>query len=229
MEIIPVIDLKGGIVVHAKAGHRDQYLPLQSLITSSIQLTEVIADLLTFFPFKTIYIADLDCISGVGIDWAYYHTIVSQFPSVSFWLDAGVRGADEIAQIAQLDLLPVVGSESLTTLTDLQDNDQFILSLDFKAGRFLGLAALWERVDLWPEQVIAMNLDYVGTAQGPDYALIRQLRLKNPNASIIAAGGVRSVSDIHSLVNEHVSQILVASALHNGRLRLNDLQTLLSC
>ncbi len=216
MEIIPVIDLKGGIVVHAQAGLRDRYAPLKSFVTASTKLEDVIADILALFPFKTIYIADLDSISGQKLQSEQYERIVARFPDVCFWLDCGVTSLADIERVHDLMMLPVVGSETLTDLSILQSDMPFILSLDFKAGELLGLASLWQQETLWPQQVIAMNLDYVGMGQGPDYQLIKLIQQKKPSAAVIAAGGVRSSHDLISLANEQVSHVLVASAIHDG-------------
>lgn len=62
MQIIPVIDVMGGIVVHASGGIRDQYQPLQSVLTSSCEPIEVISELLARYKSKIIYIADIDAI-----------------------------------------------------------------------------------------------------------------------------------------------------------------------
>ena len=46
-EIIPVIDLMGGVVVHARSGERDSYRPLTSPLAASAEPAEVVRGLLT--------------------------------------------------------------------------------------------------------------------------------------------------------------------------------------
>ena len=218
MEIIPVIDLMGGRVVHAKAGERQNYETIQSVLTKATDLLTVVADIVSFFPFKTLYIADLDGIAGKAIDVAQYQRCLAQFPDVTFWLDAGIRNQADWERLPVSErLVMVLGSESLRTLSLLEERRFCVLSLDFKQGQFIGEQRLLEQVELWPDKVIVMNLDRVGLNQGPDLVLLRTLREKKSVVNLIAAGGVR-LEDITLLAEEGVEQALVASILHNGLL-----------
>jgi len=42
MKIIPVIDLKDGVVVHAKQGHREHYQPINTDLCKSSDIFQVI-------------------------------------------------------------------------------------------------------------------------------------------------------------------------------------------
>lgn len=220
MEIIPVIDLMGGTVVHAKAGLRADYVQIKSLLTQASDLCSVVADLHAFFPFKTIYIADLDAISGQPLVLAQYQQLTMGFPETVFWLDTGIKEQKDLTALATIDgIQPVFASETLQNLSVLSDTPKAILSLDFKQGQFLGDHSLWQDASLWPDQVIVMNLDYVGGGQGPDRALLKKVRAKNKQVTIVAAGGVRDFDDLELLKKAGVAKALVASALHDGSLR----------
>ena len=62
VELIPVIDLKGGQVVRAQFGRRDDYWPIQSPLSATSDPIDVARGLLSLYPFETFYIADLDAI-----------------------------------------------------------------------------------------------------------------------------------------------------------------------
>ena len=219
MEIIPVIDLMGGIVVHAKAGIRTAYQPIESMLTEGTDLLAVVADILAFFPFKTIYIADLDAISGQKIDMALYRQCVEEFSDTVFWLDAGIRNRLDMKQFeASERLVMVLGSESLQVRTLLSDIDQCVLSLDFKQNQFLGNKKILQQVDLWPGEVIVMNLDRVGIELGPDFDLIADIHSRKRDVQLIAAGGVRGHGDLVSLAEAGTKKVLIASALHQGKI-----------
>ncbi|MEW8382346.1 MAG: nickel transporter, partial [Candidatus Thiodiazotropha taylori] len=64
MKLIPVIDLMNGIVVRAIRGQRQSYLPSSTPLCQSSQPEAVISALLSLYPFDTLYIADLDAITG---------------------------------------------------------------------------------------------------------------------------------------------------------------------
>jgi len=221
VEIIPVIDVMGGKVVHARGGKRAEYRPLESILTTSHDPIEVIKDLLAFMPFSTIYIADLDAIMNGKRNNALYSALSRAYSHINLYLDAGVT--DKLSWQSLMtneNIFPVIGSETLLEsdwLADAEVHKKSILSLDFKRGDFLGEEQLLNTPDLWPEQIIAMNLDCIGAESGPDLELLADLNNKS-NCSIIAAGGVRAEQDLMALQQRGIKRVLVASALHNGRI-----------
>ena len=227
MEIIPVIDLMGGRVVHAKAGLRDFYEPIKSVLTCATDLSSVVADLNIFFPFNTVYIADLDVILGKELVLEGYQQLVVDFPNISFWLDAGIREEKDLAGLLNIEgIRPVLASETLDNTAMLPGDGETILSLDFRHGQFLGDHSLWEDEKLWSDQVILMQLDYVGTRQGPDMGLLKKVMGKKKGVNIVMAGGVRGGKDLELLKEAGVAKVLVASALHDGGLSRATLETL---
>jgi phosphoribosylformimino-5-aminoimidazole carboxamide ribotide isomerase len=138
MDIIPVIDLKGGAVVHARGGRRDEYRPIETPLSSSSAPTDVIAGLQTLYPFETLYIADLDAIEGTGDNIELIEAVLE---SQDVWLDSGLPPNRQAA--ATMSLLGrgsvVIGSESRPDrdlLLELRDSSQVVLSLDFRRDEF---------------------------------------------------------------------------------------------
>lgn len=228
MEIIPVIDVLGGKVVHARGGVRSQYPLLQSVLTPHCEPLQVIIDVLAWQPFSTIYIADLDAILERQQNTALYKTLAEYFPQITFLLDAGIDS--KISYQYFLDypnIKPVIGSETLVDiawLSDLSVQQKSILSLDFQHGQFLGEQQLLQQPELWAENIIAMNIDHIGAQSGPDFELLGRLQLQAINSQIIAAGGVRSEQDLLDLELRGIERVLVASALHDGRITKGDLR-----
>ena len=66
MDVIPVIDLKGGVVVHARRGDRARYRPIESPLSPTATPLDVVTGLMALHPFRRLYIADLDAIGGTG-------------------------------------------------------------------------------------------------------------------------------------------------------------------
>ncbi|MBM3641974.1 MAG: nickel transporter, partial [Alphaproteobacteria bacterium] len=62
MQIIPVIDIRSGVVVRARAGDRDSYAPIMSALAPTSAPVDVVAGFLALHSFERIYIADLDAI-----------------------------------------------------------------------------------------------------------------------------------------------------------------------
>ena len=222
-ELIPVIDLMGGVVVHARAGERDRYRPLAgSLVAHSPEPAAVIRGLLDLHPFRTLYIADLDAIRKQGDHKAAILQLRDAFPALRFWVDGGFAGECTCRRFLAAGIGELVlGSESQADLRLVErfaGESGLVLSLDFQAERPLGAAELFARPDHWPERVIAMTLARVGAGSGPDLDRLRAIRRMAPDKRLYAAGGVRGLPDLLELKALGCAGALVASALHDGRL-----------
>ena len=64
--VIPALDLKGDAVVHAKAGDRAVYRPIESPFGAADDPFAIARGLLSHTASPSLYIADLDAIAGVG-------------------------------------------------------------------------------------------------------------------------------------------------------------------
>jgi phosphoribosylformimino-5-aminoimidazole carboxamide ribotide isomerase len=225
--LIPVIDLAGGHAVHAMGGDRKTYRPLQSSLCSGSEPLAVVTGLLGLHPFSHLYIADLDAIQGQPVQSAVLQQLQQAFPDLNLWIDAGIRRADQLHSLTQFaPVTAVLGSETLTDtrlLEQLPDQDSAILSLDFMGQSFLGPATVLATPALWPARVIVMTLDRVGKHQGPDLLRLQQLRKAAPLAAYYSAGGVRNADDLHALQTSGCAGVLLASALHDGRLSVSRL------
>lgn len=222
--LIPAIDLAQGRVVHAYRGQRDEYQPLRSRLCRSCEPSDVIAGLLGLHAFTTLYIADLDALQDKGDQSTVIKQIRDRFPDLELWIDAGIHTLPRCRRWRQgaPRTTAVLGSETLSDTALLQNKRvtecDTVLSLDFKGNRLLGPADLLERPEHWPTRIIAMCLDQVGSAQGPDTERLRQLERKSPHSELFAAGGVRDLDDLLQLRQLGVVGALLASALHDGRI-----------
>ena len=227
MEVIPVLDLKDGAVVHARMGRRSEYHPIQTPLSSTSNPIDVARGLLSIYPFETFYIADLNAIERNGDnDVALLH-LKAEFPDVTFWVD---NGAADLANArcwldAGLGDL-VLGSESQkddVAAHGLSRNDRVVLSLDYRGDAFVGPIALLSNVDAWPRRVIVMTLARVGGNAGPDMDRLAAISARATESVVYAAGGLRGPSDLRRLTQAGVRGVLVASALHDGHLTGTDL------
>lgn len=221
MELIPVIDLKGGLVVHARRGARDTYAPLVSPLCASPDAVDVAAGFLALAPFRTLYIADIDAITGAGDNAAVLARLRRAFPDLALWVDAGEATADAVrARAAGGQGVSVVGTESLPDAAAARAvlGEDVILSLDHDAAGPLGPAAVHADAALWPRRVIVMTLARVGSGEGPDLDALRRVIARRPGGAVFAAGGVRGEGDLEALATAGAAGVLVASALHEGRI-----------
>lgn len=230
MDIIPVIDLMHGQVVHARRGERERYAPVQSTLCASSAALDVIDAMLALYPFARIYIADIDAIQRRGHHRQIIEKIRMRYPQLEIWLDAGIAQVSELAPWQALDVTCIVGSESLGSVDDYRElrercGERAVLSLDFTPQGYRGPEALLGEPELWPNQVIAMTLAQVGSDAGPDQALLARIQAA-ARREVYAAGGVRDIHDLRQLHALGISGALVASALHAGRLTPADIETL---
>jgi phosphoribosylformimino-5-aminoimidazole carboxamide ribotide isomerase len=222
MEVIPVLDLKGGIVVHARMGIRSAYAPIETPLSPTSELSSVARGLLSIFPFKVLYVADLDAIEGKGDNTTALKALRAEYPDLAFWVDAGLADLREAKPWLEADSGHLVlGSETQRDselIRHLCRDERIILSLDYSGDAFLGPATLLDDVDAWPQKIIVMALARVGSASGPDMNRLANIKSRAIGRQIYAAGGVRDANDLASLARAGVSGALVATSLHDGKL-----------
>jgi phosphoribosylformimino-5-aminoimidazole carboxamide ribotide isomerase len=221
MEVIPVLDLKDGAVVHARMGRRSQYRPIETPLSSTSDPIDVARGLLSIYPFKTLYIADLDAIERIGDNHVALLQLKTEFPDVTLWVDNGVAdwaGAGHWLASGFGNL--VLGSEAqkdAILVRNLSRDDRIILSLDYRGDAFVGPETLLSDAHAWPNRIIAMTLARVGSAMGPDWERLSAIKRCCAQRLVYAAGGVRDADDLAALARVGIAGALVASCLHNGK------------
>jgi phosphoribosylformimino-5-aminoimidazole carboxamide ribotide isomerase len=236
VEVIPVIDLQGGIVVHACRGERSRYAPLRSALCAGSAPVDVVHALLGVWPFEKLYIADLDAIAGTGAQAETVTKIAAAFPGLELWVDAGFADAEAVRRWSEhRRAVPVVGTEALrdagqlrTLAADERQNGArprgWLLSLDWRRDDFCGDARVLGATSAWPARVIVMTLARVGAEEGPDLERVSEIRDRAPDVSVYAAGGVRHAADLRALARIGAAGALVATALHAETLTRADIE-----
>jgi phosphoribosylformimino-5-aminoimidazole carboxamide ribotide isomerase len=230
LQVIPVIDLLGGVVVHARKGDRGSYQPLASPLSPTSNPLDVVRGLLSVSAFSTLYVADLDAIQGGGDNWQTLRRIRAEFPSLQVWVDNGAAEASSLHALVGADLgTPVIGSESqrdCKLIAQHRDSLRIVLSLDFRGDAFQGPQEILAEPALWPQRVIVMTLARVGSGAGPDLGRIAVIRSIADHREIYAAGGVRNAADLRALKETGVSGALIASALHARQIVRSDIEAI---
>lgn len=242
MRIIPVLDLKQGLAVHAVAGQRDRYAPLCSKWSDSADPVDVALRWREQFGFAECYVADLDAIAGRAANVACLSGLAG-IP-LKLWVDAGVKHSSEYDAVrAIIDDTPsshqvVLGLESLASETDLDelcrhgDSSRMAFSLDLFHGKLWSNSPSWrgwsaESVvarawELGIQRLIVLDVAAVGTNQGPTtLSLCRTLRANYPAMELIGGGGVRGVDDLEQFAAAGCDGVLVATAIHRGALPID--------
>jgi phosphoribosylformimino-5-aminoimidazole carboxamide ribotide isomerase len=248
MQIIPVLDIAGGVAVHAQAGNRSQYAPLESQLTPGHvgDAAAVLRAFHTELGIHQCYIADLDAIQGGPVqrtlirELAAFHTGFAG----ALLVDAGTHlpeGALEVLSCGASEV--VVGLETLHAFSDLEamvslvGPSRVVFSLDLRLGNPVLHSALQDArgatadplslaeqaANTGVDSLLILDLGRIGTGCGVDLGLLESLRLRLPAIRLLAGGGVLTRLDLERMRDVGCDGALVASALHNGRLSAADL------
>jgi phosphoribosylformimino-5-aminoimidazole carboxamide ribotide isomerase len=237
MRVIPVIDLKSGAAVHAVRGERERYRPLRSEIAAGSDPVEVTRAVRGALGLDELYVADLDAIAGGP---GQREVVAALAQEARVMVDAGVTEVAGVRLLVEQGAARVViGTETLTGRAALArlraelPDAPLVLSLDLRARRVLSpdpeLAGLGVAEGLarlagsGVREVIVLDLARVGTAEGPDIGLVRELCAGFPELELLAGGGVRDVADLHALADAGAAGALVGTALHSGAIGRDEL------
>jgi HisA/HisF family protein len=230
--VIPVIDLKGGLIVHARAGARAAYRPIETELGAAGDPVTIARALLAITASPALYIADLDAIAGVGNHFELCRDLAQALPDTALWIDAGFANVTDCAFWLPLGATLVIGSESLPAIGNwLELHESFgeslVLSLDFAAGGLRGPTALLSEPKSWPDRIVAMALDRVGTGDGLDVERLETTIRGAGDRAVYAAGGLRAIGDLEAIAAAGASGALVATALHTGAITENEIAAFL--
>ena len=241
MFILPVLDLLEGSVVRGVAGRRESYRPILSQICSSAKPLAVATAFRERFGLNRLYVADLDGILHGQPNFDTYRQLSdAEYETV---IDAGIQdlesaravfdaGAGSIIAGLESTLSPALLGELVRTF----GSDRVVFSLDLQAGQpiiggnaWRGLSPL-EIAEFAMKQgirrLIVLDLAQVGIAGGVStLELCQAIRELGPELELITGGGVRDAKDLQLLAKSSVNGVLIASALHDGRLSREDLDS----
>lgn len=241
--VIPVIDLKDGMAVHAIAGRRDQYRTLRSVWQATASPIALAVALHEGLGVDCLYVADLDAIEGTPADLALHDRLASLGREV--WLDAGIRDRTSLEPFMRPSLHAVrivVGLESLAGPTELgpiigtAGPERIVFSLDLDAGRpRIAGGAEWrvagpleivrQAVECGVRRIILLDLTRVGTGRGiGTEGLLASIRRESPGLDITVGAGIRGIDDVLALRDQGASGVLVGTAIHDARIGRRDLE-----
>lgn len=239
MRVIPVLDLRAGVAVHARGGDRSRYAPVRSRLAPGAPgdahaLARGFRERLGLR--EGPYVADLDALEGGAPQRELLRALVAE--GARPWLDRAVFTL-EGARDARADgaARVIVGLETLPSLDLLAplvhamrvapgDEDTLVFSLDLRDGRPLSpnglvtqrppLAVAEAAAAAGVRTMIVLDLGRVGTGAGVDAALVARLVRALPGVAIVAGGGIRGDADLARLEDAGAWGALVGSALHDG-------------
>lgn len=238
MKVIPVIDVLNGIVVHAVRGVRKEYQPLQSVLTKSVEPLEV-ARTLKNLGFNDVYVADLDAIIDCSTSFPTIRNITDEI-DIKLMVDAGVTSIQRAKKLLDSGVSKlIIGTETLQNkifvgqAVDIFGSERVLVSLDLKGDKILDklgfegctdpLCLLKEFKDMGVSQVIVLDLNRVGSGEGINIDFLRKV-ISEVGVDVYVGGGIRDMNDLVELKNMGLSGALVATALHTGKISIDELK-----
>lgn len=239
MKIVPVVDVLNGIAVHAIRGERRHYRPLRSVLCSSPDPAEVVLTLESL-EFDNLYLADLDAILGKSTNFALYQQIKAK-TNLDFMVDSGTAKVTKAEKLLKAGVSKiVVGTETLRSLDFVNQavksfgENRVVVSIDLKRGKVLSASenirsmnpvSLTQKLEnMGLGQIILLDLDRVGTERGANVEILKEV-LKKTEVKVLVGGGIRNLQDLDELRNLGVFGALVATALHDGKLKVDELKS----
>jgi phosphoribosylformimino-5-aminoimidazole carboxamide ribotide isomerase len=232
LKIIPVLDVLGGVVVHAVRGRRKEYQPLNSVLCASTEPSDVATALKTL-GFSELYLADLDAITGGYPNFSLFQRIANK-SGLELMVDAGVTSLKAAEEVLRRHVSKVIiGTETLPSMSFVAEaiaafgSEKIMVSLDLMSNRILSgfkldrfvepLGFLRELEQRGVSQVIVLDLAKVGSNEGINTSFLREVG-KTVKAEVFVGGGVRDIKDLMELKSLGVFGVLVATALHSGKI-----------
>lgn len=229
--VIPVLDLKDGVVVHARAGKRAEYRPIATPFGPPHDASAIARALLgiTFSPI--LYVADLDSILRRGHNFDLCRELSDAFPTTALWIDAGISNLDDCAFWLPLNATLVVGSETIESMEAWNtirgsSGGRFVLSLDFDEQGLRGPKDVMTDTASWPDRLLLMSLGRVGAEVGPDLVRLQETLKVAGSREVYAAGGVADRDDVAEVAQAGACGVLAATALHSGAITQKEIAAL---
>jgi phosphoribosylformimino-5-aminoimidazole carboxamide ribotide isomerase len=235
-EVIPVLDLAGGVAVHARGGDRARYAPATSVLApdrpgDALALARAYRDRVGVM---RCYVADLDAIVGGPVQVSLLCALAGPHGfGGTLLVDAGLRSVADADRLVHVPGRFVAGLETFECWDDLPAlaarRVGLVVSVDLRDGVPLrtgpwggqSAADVARHVAaMGAAELLVLDLARVGRGEGLDLELLAEVRRAVPKVRLLAGGGVRHQADLHRLADIGVDGVLVASALHAGALVL---------
>ena len=234
--LIFVMDLLDGVVVHAKRGERDKYVPIHRF--SSIATSSDPVRVLEALKPREVYIADLNRLMNTGNNRPILEDLRARNRRLTIMLDYGVKGMEDLKEAVDAELADkfVLGTETISIeLLEAasKSSSDIIVSVDLYNGEVLTSDTsmkieplqLIKALNKYPvRDVILLELNRVGTKSGIDFEFLARA-VEFSEHDILCGGGVRNCEDVYKMKEIGVKGALVATAVHDGSIPLFRVQT----
>jgi phosphoribosylformimino-5-aminoimidazole carboxamide ribotide isomerase len=189
-----------------------------------------------------LHLVDLDGAKAKKVvNWKVLEKISSK-TSLHIDFGGGVQSEDDINIVFESGAKQVTGGSVAVKQPALFEHwlsvyggERIILGADAKNEK-IAVSGWEEGTQLWVydfvEKYLEKGVKYAistdvakdGLLQGPSFDLYRNLQERCPDLSIIASGGVSSMSDLEKLEEMNLYGVIVGKAIYEGRIKLSELK-----
>ena len=229
--IVPVVDLKDGVAVHAIKGQRNRYSPVTCDWCSNGDIVALLKGYTGIYGLQDLYIADLDAITSDTLNYDVYPKIL-EIVQGKIMFDAGVTSVEKFTEITRLGFHEIIlGTESISSLNSYKEitekGENVIISIDMKDEKMispipeLSSRTPIEAIELLdsfnPAAFIFLDLAKVGAKSG-----LSNLAKQIPDATnipVYLGGGIKTMKDIKGARDTGFKGVLIATALQEKLIR----------
>jgi phosphoribosylformimino-5-aminoimidazole carboxamide ribotide isomerase len=229
VQLIPAIDIMGGVVVRLRRGNENAVTRYDAEGTP-LELARLWCEQ----GAEYLHMVDLDAVLGRGNNGEIVKAVIDDV-GVPVQVGGGIRSLESARGLLDLGAGRIVlGSmaledpDSVAVLLDEYNRGRVVVALDHRRGVVLKggwkeptgwklETALCEFVARGVEWFLVTDVNRDGAMEGPN--LETYSRIKG-EASIIASGGVRSIEDLLRLRETGIEAAVVGRALYEGRFTL---------
>ncbi|MDA9315196.1 1-(5-phosphoribosyl)-5-[(5-phosphoribosylamino)methylideneamino] imidazole-4-carboxamide isomerase [Gammaproteobacteria bacterium] len=236
MNIIPAIDLLNGSCVRLLKGN---YNKVSSYNTSPIEQVKTFVDA----GFNYIHIIDLDAAKSGNDENLEIIKLIAQIEGLSLQIGGGIRDINKVFDLFNLGIdrlivgtAAITDSKFLAQLKDRVDPNKLIFGLDFNLINNEPLLSvngwttnttttLFDYINEndWIKNILATDISLDGTLMGPNIDIYKRI-LEYKNISLIASGGIASITDIRDLIDIGSHECVVGKAIYENKITLPELQ-----
>ncbi|MGD0646094.1 MAG: 1-(5-phosphoribosyl)-5-[(5-phosphoribosylamino)methylideneamino]imidazole-4-carboxamide isomerase [Candidatus Bathyarchaeia archaeon] len=233
MQLIPAIDLMSGKIVRLSCGD-----PKTAKIYDQFGGPVETANRWHNEGAGKLHIIDLDAAFGTGNNRDIISEIAANI-SLPIQVGGGIRSFDTAAKLLKTGISQVIlgalafsdqsaidkiqtkfGAEAV--IVALDNNDGKIMVEGWKTAAALSIKEALEKFTmLGVKTFLITSIAKDGMLSGPDLETLKQA-CQYPNANIIAAGGIGSLSDLIALKGIGVEWAVIGKALYEGRFTLKE-------
>ena len=238
MKIVPVIDILNGKVVHAVKGQRHNYQPLESILFKLTEPLEVAKGFKTL-GFTELYVADLNAIIDCSTSFEIFENIVEE-TGLRLMVDAGITSIERAQKLFANGVSKlIIGTETLQSkkfvgqAVETFGSERIVVSLDLKGDKILvklgfdgclsPICLLQDFKRMGVSQVIVLDLARVGSGDGVNTDFLKKV-IAEVGVQVYVGGGVRDIKDLVELRNLGIAGALVATAIHSGKISIDELE-----